>query len=326
MTAANARFRTSVTANCKVNPTAAIASTADVMSPKTTEATNMLMVRSPPTGRAESPRGRPEAQRSTSPRDRAQLGRCDVPRHLHRARRGIGVNLENARRVVEGVEARRSAWTYIADGLARLELPYALGEGVHGDRAGNAIAYLCDPRLPLGSLSTSRSDHRERGQIHAVIQVHGAWGSEVGVEVAGLGPMDLALDSKQRLSEGLVGRPACRRDEVVGVEVGREGGSTHRVCSRLIESRRDRGGRADYRDHFAVVELLDLVEQGRISRSERLGHDCIRVRLHDLLRLGAERRRVEIQRLVRDYSHAVLCDRLLGRLHEGLRSDVVAEG
>src|SRR5215469_4377135 len=47
MIAANARLSTLVTANWRVQPTAAIASTAEVMSPKPTDAAKMVMIRSP---------------------------------------------------------------------------------------------------------------------------------------------------------------------------------------------------------------------------------------------------------------------------------------
>src|SRR5215469_8337534 len=115
MTAANARLSTSVTANCRVNPTAAIASTAEVISPKPTDAMKMLMALS---------------------RDRAELGSGDVAGHLDSAAGGVGVDLEDARRVVEGVEARRAAGADVADLLACLEFPDALGEGVNDTAPG----------------------------------------------------------------------------------------------------------------------------------------------------------------------------------------------
>src|SRR6266481_7468348 len=60
MIAANARFSTSVTANCRVKATAAMARTAAVMSPKPTEAAKMLTSESP------SPLARKPHQQSSS--------------------------------------------------------------------------------------------------------------------------------------------------------------------------------------------------------------------------------------------------------------------
>src|SRR6266851_5503019 len=51
ITAANARLSTSVTPNCSVKPIAAIANTAEVISPKPTDARKMLMAGSPPPAR-----------------------------------------------------------------------------------------------------------------------------------------------------------------------------------------------------------------------------------------------------------------------------------
>src|ERR1700722_3193687 len=86
MTAANARLSTSVTANCRVNPTAAMASTAEVIRPKPTEARNRLPARSLPgvlPGAAvpQAP-GRTGLQEHRSRGDRAQLGGADVARHV----------------------------------------------------------------------------------------------------------------------------------------------------------------------------------------------------------------------------------------------------
>src|SRR5260370_9640703 len=60
MTAANARLSTSVTANCSVNPTDAIASTAAVMSPNPIDAAKMLMAGYTPSGPSGRRRTLPE--------------------------------------------------------------------------------------------------------------------------------------------------------------------------------------------------------------------------------------------------------------------------
>src|SRR5438067_1886751 len=128
MIAANARLSTSVTANWRVKPTAAMASTADVIRPNPTEARKRLTARSPP-----------GAARGGSPGHRAQLARRDGARHPYGAGRAVGVDLEDPRRIVEGIEAGRAARPDVPDLLARLERGRALGERVDDHGARHAV-------------------------------------------------------------------------------------------------------------------------------------------------------------------------------------------
>src|SRR5579864_1061184 len=93
-----------------VNPTAAMASTAEVTRPKPNDARNRLM--------------------DFPLRHRSQLTGADVARHHDRAGGVVRVDLEDAGRVVERVEAGRPARSLVADGLARLERGGPLREGV----------------------------------------------------------------------------------------------------------------------------------------------------------------------------------------------------
>src|SRR6516225_1116826 len=109
-----------------VNPTAAMASTAAVTRPKPNDARNRLI---------DVPLGH-----------RSQLVSGDVAGHLDGAGAVVGVDLEDAGGVVEGVEAGRTARPFVTDGLARLERGEALGEGVHDHGAWRAVADLLDVR------------------------------------------------------------------------------------------------------------------------------------------------------------------------------------
>src|SRR5580693_2287960 len=125
MTAPKARLSTSVTPNWRVKPTAAIASTAAVTSPKPTEAMNRLIAA--PGGavvpvRVLATPGWPVPARDGwgcgSRLHGPQLGGADVAHDVDRAGRAVGVGLEDAGRVVVGVEAGRAAGALVPDRLA----------------------------------------------------------------------------------------------------------------------------------------------------------------------------------------------------------------
>ena len=123
MTAPYARFSTSVTPNCSVKPIAAIASTEAVTSPKPSEARKMVIGGSAPY--------------AASARSWAAVR---FPTTFTWPFGAVGVDLEDAGRVVVAVEVRRPAGSLVPDRLARLEVGGAGGEGVAHGRAGDAVA------------------------------------------------------------------------------------------------------------------------------------------------------------------------------------------
>src|SRR5215469_1123895 len=151
MTALKARLSTSVTPNWRVKPTAAIASTDAVTRPNPIEARNTLTA-APPEGRrvpvrALATSGWPVPARCYRSRLHCpQLRGRDVAHDVHLARWAVGVDLEDARRVVVAVEGRRAAWTLVPDRLAGLQRGGALGERIAHRGAGHAIPDLDDVR------------------------------------------------------------------------------------------------------------------------------------------------------------------------------------
>src|SRR6516165_1548217 len=116
MTALKARLSTSVTPNWRVKPTAAIASTDAVTRPNPIEARNTLTA-APPEGRVEPVRvlatpGWPVPARDAwwfrSRLHCPQLRRRDVAHDVHGAGGAVGVDLEDAGRVVVAVEGGRA--------------------------------------------------------------------------------------------------------------------------------------------------------------------------------------------------------------------------
>src|SRR5258708_12678254 len=140
MMAPYARLSTSVTPNCKVKPTDAIASTAAVTRPNPSEARKT--VTSGPPGVA----GDRLARSGWSSGQGPQLCRRQVPDHVHLARRAVGVDLEDPGRVVEAVEVGRPAGSFVPDRRARLERARARSKRVAHPAPGNAVPYLDDPR------------------------------------------------------------------------------------------------------------------------------------------------------------------------------------
>src|SRR6266567_917346 len=122
ITAPYARLSTSVTPNCSVKPIAATASTEAVTSPKPSEARKMVI------------------QLVPSSRHCPQLGRGQVADDVHLAVGAVGIDLEDAGRVVVAVEAGRAARSLVPDRLARAEQGGAGREGVADRRAGRAVA------------------------------------------------------------------------------------------------------------------------------------------------------------------------------------------
>src|SRR5215470_16507904 len=317
MMAPYARLSTSVTPNCRVKPTDAIASTAAVTRP------NPMDARKTVTGGPLGVAGDRPAQGKSSGQG-PQLVCRQVADDVDGAGRAVGVDLEDAGRVVEAVEARRAARPLVPDGLARLERGRALGERVHHRGAGHAVPDLDHVRRVHARAGAVRHDHGQGGQVDPVVQVHSAGRAQVRGEVAG-GAGDLALLGQERGRESLVGGPAGLRHQVVGAELGRERRRAHRRGRGLEERRRDRGRRGHDRDHLAAVELLDLREQGRVRVAKRLRHDRVGMRLDDRLGLRAEGRSLQVQRLVGGQGDPGLLQRADRGLDEGLRPDVVAE-
>src|SRR5580704_1067781 len=122
MMAPYARLSTSVTPNCNVKPTDAMARTAAVTRPNPSEA-RKTVTSGPPrdAGDRRAAGGRSSGQGP-------ELGRGQVAHDVDGAGGTIGVHLEDAGRVVITVEAGRPAWPLVPDGLARLERRGALGE------------------------------------------------------------------------------------------------------------------------------------------------------------------------------------------------------
>src|SRR5215472_4100101 len=137
MTALKARLSTSVTPNWSVKPTAAIASTDAVTRPKPAEARSRVMITPPGNGavpaRVPATPGWPVRARDArwacgSRLHGPQLGGGDVAGDVHLAGRTVGVDLEDAGRVVVAVEAGRAAGALVSDRLAGLERRGALVE------------------------------------------------------------------------------------------------------------------------------------------------------------------------------------------------------
>src|SRR5580700_9803529 len=304
MIAPKARLSTSVTPNWRVKPTEAIASTDAVTRPNPMEARNRLTVRPLPGGemvRRRALAGAPVPARDVwwygSRLDGPQLGGRDVADDVHLAGWAVGVDLEDAGRIVEAVEVGRATWSLVPDRLARLQRGGALDVRVAHRGAGHAIPDLDDVRPVHTRARALRHQHRQRRQVDAVVKVDTAGSAQVGGEVpAGAG--HLALLGQQRRLERRVSGTARLHHQVVGVEAGRERARADRRGRRLEERRRDRRRGGDDRDALAPVELLDLREQSRVGGTECLGHDRLRVRLDDRLGLGTERGGLEVERLV----------------------------
>src|SRR5215469_13316529 len=122
-----------------------MASTDAVTRPKPTEARNSVTVPPPGTGmvpaRAPATPGWPvrarDARRPCGSRLHGpQLGRGDVSGHVHLAGRTVGVDLEEAGRVVVAVEDGRAAGALVPDRLAGLERRGALVERIADCGAG----------------------------------------------------------------------------------------------------------------------------------------------------------------------------------------------
>src|SRR5579859_125070 len=131
-----------------------MASTDAVTRPNPSEARNRLTVRVLP-GWQVGPRralaGAPVPARDVRGTRRSrlhgpQLGGRDVAGHVHLAGRAVGVDLEDAGRVVVAVEGRRAAGPLVPDLLARLERGGALDEAVADGGTGSAVADLDDVR------------------------------------------------------------------------------------------------------------------------------------------------------------------------------------
>src|SRR5215467_4017293 len=284
MTALKARLRTLVTPNWRVKPTAAIASTDAVTRPKPMEARNTLTA-APPGGRVVPARvpatpGWPVPARDAwwygSRLHCPQLCGRDVAHDVHLARWAVGVDLEDAGRVVVAVEGRRAAGTLVPDRLAGLQRGGALGERVAHRGAGHAIPDLDDVR-PIDTRDRAlRHQHRQRSQVDAVVEVNPAGSAQVGGEVSD-GAGNLALLGEQRRLERPVCGSARLHHQVVGVEAGCERARADGRGGGLEERWRDGRRSGDDRDRLAAVELLDLGEQGRVGGAERLGHDRLRM-------------------------------------------------
>src|SRR5215470_4514659 len=184
MTAPKARLSTLVTLNWRVKPTEAIASTAAVTRPNPMEATNRLTAAPPERcrvpARALATPGWPvparDARRYGSRLHSPQLRRRDVAHDVHGAGGTVGVGLEDAGRVVVAVEGRRAARTFVPDRLAGLQRRGALGERVAHGGAGHAIADLEDVRPVHARDRALGHQHRQRGEIDAVVEVNAAGG------------------------------------------------------------------------------------------------------------------------------------------------------
>src|SRR5450755_2195649 len=236
ITAPYARLSTSVTPNCSVKPTEAMARTEAVTSPNPTEARKSDTSGSPP---ATQPR------RSSG--QGPELRRRQVSDDVDLAGRAVGVDLEDPGRVVVAIEVRRAARTLVPDGLAALERRRALGERVAHLRARHSVTDLEDVRAVRAGAGALRHEHGQRGQVDPVVEVNAARRAQVRGEVAG-GTGDLALLRQQRLGEGLVGRTGRLDHQVVGTEVRGELRGTHGRGGGFEERGRDGGRRPDDRD------------------------------------------------------------------------------
>src|SRR5258708_34544122 len=179
MMAPYARLSTSVTPNCKVKPTDAIASTAAVTRPNPSEARKT--VTSGPPGVA----GDRLARSGWSSGQGPQLCRRQVPDHVHLARWAGGVDLEDPGRVVEAVEVGRPAGSFVPDRRARLERAGARGERAAHGGTGNAVSDLDDVRPVHARAGALRHDHGQRGQVHPVAEAHAPRRAQVGGAVTG---------------------------------------------------------------------------------------------------------------------------------------------
>src|ERR1022692_3945116 len=228
ITAPYARLSTSVTPNCRVKPTEAMARTEAVTSPNPREE-RKIVTAGPPPVRPRPParpgfpggNGKPGLRQDTwsvwSSGDGPQLRCGQVADDVHVAIRAVRIHLEDARRVVVTVEVGGPARSFIPDRLARLDLRSALGERVAHRSAGNAVPDLDDVRPVHARAGALRHDHGQRGQVDRVVEVHAAWCAQVGGEVAG-GTRNLPLLGKQRLGERLVGQATRSEERRVGKE------------------------------------------------------------------------------------------------------------
>src|SRR4030088_1002807 len=189
-----------------VNPTAAMARTAAVTSPNPNDARKRLNFSRLPRGRfagfgrlvlgAGTPLRPWRACAAFGPapaaarvggswlREGPELGGGEVADHIDLAGRAVVVDLEDAGRIMEGVEAGRPARAYVTDGLALLECCRALGEAVHHRGPGRPVADLLHGGLVDARLRALGLDHRERREVDPVVEVHGPGCGQIGAEVA----------------------------------------------------------------------------------------------------------------------------------------------
>src|SRR6202035_8759 len=107
-----------------------------------------------------------------------ELCRRQVADDIHVAVRAVGVDLEDAGRVVEAVEVGRPARSFVPDGLARLDQRSALGERVAELSTWNAVPDLDDVRAVHARAGALRHEHGERGQVDRVVEVHPTGGAQ----------------------------------------------------------------------------------------------------------------------------------------------------
>src|SRR6516225_9273037 len=158
-----------------------MASTDAVIRPKPTEARKSVTV--PPPGAGVVPALGPatpgwpararDARWPCGSRLRGpQLGGGGVAGHGHRAGRTVGVDLEEAGRIVVAVEAGRAAGALVPDRLAGLARRGALDERVADGGAGDAVTDLDDVRPVHARTRALGHQHRQRGEVDAVVEVH----------------------------------------------------------------------------------------------------------------------------------------------------------
>src|SRR5215831_19596419 len=126
-----------------------------------------------------------------------QLGGGDVAGDVHLPGRAVGVDLEDAGRVVVGVEGGRAAGALVPDRLAGLERRGALVERIADGGARGAVTDLDDVRPVHARVRALGHQHGQRGEVDAVVQVNTTGGAQVSGEVAD-GAGNLALLGEQR--------------------------------------------------------------------------------------------------------------------------------
>src|SRR5258708_1089781 len=158
MIAPKARLSTSVTPNWRGKPTEAIASTDAVTRPNPMEARNRLTVLPLPGGEM----GGPERGGRGGGGD-VQLGGW-----------GVGVDLEDAGRIVEAGEVGRATRSLVPDRLAGLQRSGALDERVAHRGAGHAIPDLDDVRPVHTRALALQHHHRHHRHVYAFVTANTA--------------------------------------------------------------------------------------------------------------------------------------------------------